>query len=98
MREIRAAIHGRGKYALSEQAKKLRVSHETWVQLKPDQRSRRVRKLLGLKTKPTSGVTTASGHLTIPAVSRLAEKSGSRKRVNATTSSALPNKRAKLLD
>ena len=42
--DVRGTMHDSGKYCLATQASVLHVSHATWTQLSPDQRSRRFMK------------------------------------------------------
>jgi len=81
IRDIRGALHDTGKFILSKQASVLKVSHETWTQLTPEQRSKRLMKLLNFKVKPADTLTSTNGLLIIPSVSRVAQKPGMRKRV-----------------
>jgi hypothetical protein len=57
MTDIRASIHGRGSYQLTGQAQVLQVSNESWIQLTPDQKMRRLNRLLTFKSKSSVSVT-----------------------------------------
>ena len=61
IRDIRDALHDTGKYSLSQSACILKVSHETWLQLTPDQRSRRVQKFLNYRPKQTDIISSTDG-------------------------------------
>ena len=94
---VRGALHDTGKYSLAAQAAILKVSYQTWTQLTPEQRSRRLLKLLNFIHKQTDCQTSTDGHLTIPAVSRVAQKPGQRKRVKSCkTQSIDSSKKPKL--
>lgn len=71
-RDVRGALFDKGKYVLSKQAAVLKVSYETWTQLLPAQRSRRLLKFVNFKAKASSTLTSTGGHLTIPQVNRIA--------------------------
>jgi hypothetical protein len=95
-RNVKGALHDTGKYSLAAQAAILKVSHQTWTQLTPEQRSRRLLKLLNFIHKQTDCQTSTDGHLTIPAVSRVAQKPGQRKRFKICKTQSIDSKKPRL--
>ena len=94
-RDVRGALFDKGKYVLSKQAAVLKVSYETWTQLLPAQRSRRLLKFVNFKAKASSTLTSTGGHLTIPQVTSIAPKPGQRKRTKNCKTVAAPSKKLK---
>ena len=93
---VRGALHDTDKYSLAAKAAILKVSHQTWTQLTPEQRSRRFLKLLNFIHKQTDCQTSTDGHLTIPTVSRVAQKPGQRKRVKSCKTQSIDSKKPRL--
>jgi hypothetical protein len=94
-RDVRGALFDKGKYVLSTQAAVLKVSYETWTQLLPAQRSRRLLKFVNFKATASSTLTSTGGHLTIPQVTRSAPKPGQRKRTKNCKTVTAPSKKLK---
>ena len=81
MTDRRASIHGRGSDQLTGQAQVLQVSNETWIQLTPHQKMRRLNRLFTFKSKSSASVTSNDGTLTVPIVTNVARKPGQMKRL-----------------
>ena len=95
-RDVRGALFDKGKYVLSKQAAVLIVSYETWTQLLPEQRSRRLLKFVNFKAKASSTLTSIGGFLTIPQVTRVAPKPGQRKQTKNCKTVTAPSKKLKV--
>ncbi|KAK3090199.1 hypothetical protein FSP39_009978 [Pinctada imbricata] len=74
-RNIRDCIHGRGDFALSEQAKCLQVSDETWQNIATETKEKRLLKLLNFKTTK-SHIVSSDNTLKIPKVAKLQKNLG----------------------
>ncbi|XP_062608451.1 uncharacterized protein LOC134270271 [Saccostrea cucullata] len=88
---IRDSLHSRGDLRVRGPADILLVSNEVWVNLTPEQRQRRLQRLLNFII-PASSVTSKDGSLTIPKVATIAKKPGQRKRAKACKSTTLTKK------
>ena len=93
--DVKGVLFDKGKYVLSKQAAVLKVSYETWTQLLPEQRPRRLLKFVNFKDKASSTLTSTGGHLTIPHVTRVAQKPGKRKRTKNCKTVTAPIKEFK---
>jgi hypothetical protein len=96
IRYIRGVLHETGKYSLSQSAYILKVSHETWLQLTPDQGSRRVQKYLHFRPIQIDIIPSTDGQRTVPCVATVAQKPGQRRSVKISKTRTAPNKNSKI--
>ncbi len=94
--DLRACIHGRGRFTLSSQAQQLYVSHETWIQLPMERKERRFLRFLNNRVRASSTVTSTDGCLTVPSVGHVAKKPGERKRTVNVKTTTVTTKKPKL--